>query len=189
MRAAEPTGKCDIGEKTHTDEVQRAILKHLRTIRLAVKEVSPATEDLSDHHGRSRSIEHFEEGDLFVATNGKDGDTARDDRTVNGDAAVPNGDRFLEGMVFLERGQYVIYARTDDTEDHRKDRNVKQIVKNDSFLTGAIGRIQKGKYDTERDDQTVPADFKRSGTEEDRIDLERLDAKTGKGNGNHKDLR
>ena len=150
------------GRQAHAPRQRR-----LRAEGLAVHEVAPAADELADKQADDDEVGHGEELKSLLAlapAQAQRDDDDGDDRPVDGETAVPDGDglapaeRAVAVFEVVEIEQHIVNPRAEDAAGDAPEHAVEEVILADAvFLLLAHAKRQR-QHKAERDENAVPVD-------------------------------
>ena len=136
----------------------------LGTEGLPVHEVAPPADALADEQAHHRKVKHGSQLIALVAADADAHDDHGDDGTVDGKAAVPDGDGLAEAeaavAVFelIQIEQHIVNSCPHNGAGDAPQNTVQQVVLGDAVLGFLVHAPPDGDDQTKGDEDTVPVD-------------------------------
>ena len=150
---------------------------------LLVDKIAPPADALSQNHAGRRHVEHLEEGELFGAAIDEKADHPGQNGAVDGDAALPNGNHVVKGVVAVEGGEDIIHPGAHDGHRRGDEHEIDDVVLIQPVFPGQAQRQQHPQQKGGGDKHAVPVDLPPEDGEGHAVDEKLSDAKPRKGDG------
>ena len=123
---------------------------------LAVEEVAPSSDDLTDKKAENDKVYIGKKRDLFMFAYQNNGDEAQNYAAEQCHSAFPHGDYFRGvGPVIIPFESDMISACADDADGDKEQDEVIEVILGNSELFASFGAEQNAEHEAERDKNAV----------------------------------
>ena len=139
---------------------------------LTVDKVAPSSDTLTDQQTERRQITQAGKRQFLNSAVHRQCNHNTDDRTVNRNAALPDGDdlaRVLRVVAPFEND--VVDTRADDAEGHADDEAVGEVIRGDAEVLRPGIDVERGEDKAGADDDAVPVDVLSEHGDGDTVDV------------------
>ena len=139
---------------------------------LTVDKVAPSSDALTNQQTERRQIAQAGKRQFLHSAVHRQCDYNTDDRTVNCDAALPDGDDLIRMLaVIAPFKRHIVNAGADDADRHTDDQAVHQIVRRNAELLRPPIDIQRRQHEAQTDNNAIPVNILAEQIDSDTVDV------------------
>ena len=139
---------------------------------LTVDKVAPSSDALTDQQTECRQITQTGKRQFLNSTVHRQYNHNTDDRTVNCDAALPDGDDLIRMLAVIAPFKcHIVNTGADDADRHTDDQAVHQIVRRNAELLRPPIDIQRRQHKAQADNNAIPVNILAEQIDGDTVDV------------------
>ena len=139
---------------------------------LTVDKVAPSSDALTNQQTERRQIAQAGKRQFLHSAVHRQCDHNADDRTVNCDAALPDGDDLIRMLAVIAPFKcHIVNTGADDADRHTDDQAVHQIVRRNAELLRPPIDIQRRQHKAQTDNNAIPVNILAEQIDSDTVDV------------------
>ena len=139
---------------------------------LTVDKVTPSSDALTNQQTERRQIAQAGKRQFLHSAVHRQYNHNTDDRTVNRNAALPDGDDLIRMLAVIAPFKcHIVNTGADDADRHTDDQAVHQIVRRNAELLRPPIDIQRRQHEAQTDNNAIPVNILAEQIDSDTVDV------------------